>query len=670
MTKINYEFIQKIFNRKRSLKKEKDKIKLSKYNEYIPMYDIYSDNIYPIHNLKIYYRLTKCHFRFITSEVKQWIKNKMDKTKDKGLILNYKTNLGIIENYHLPTLEKTSYETVYKYSPEMGLSISICKRNSFHPFSTHLTPYYTKNELIKLGMNNKIVSKITPENLVDKDLHYKICKLVSKNDISFDLIYNHMKHIIDTNSINWVNYYSFLGSYIFNSYLRDSKIRLSNYLLDGLKMLVNTIDTAPAFKDNYFFYRFIWDDKFLKKLKVGDTFTDKGFLSTTRDPFYSPGLQMDFGLILVKINIPKNKKGVGLFLENFSMFPKEEEYLIKPESKFKLVAKDDKFDYKHINESFEKKIKQKYEFTFVSNNFNVNKLKGASDNSIPELNLKDLNLSGKDRVDLFKDFLKNCDDMDQFKFKDDIYTCQFFNSTSSYKKLFYNETENGLIVTKYTNGYPELSLECGEKLAVNYIQKLNYHNNDNVDDNVDDNDDDKEVIGLISKLFGYELALIFFPYKNFSEFKSNYKDENINFLYNNLYCYPIYLYFKNGKKHLTDKYFKFSYGYFKLDKIMKTKVPKSVLEKFPDDLDKKLSWKDLLVLVIEKHFYLYSKLEESFNENFDDLFNKCYFEFDSLVYLKNNDYDISYLPNIAHSETRIDNTRFNLIFNDNIRRID
>ena len=54
MTKINYEFIQKIFNRKIELKKNQDKIKLSKYSEYIPMYDIYSDNIYPIQNINIH----------------------------------------------------------------------------------------------------------------------------------------------------------------------------------------------------------------------------------------------------------------------------------------------------------------------------------------------------------------------------------------------------------------------------------------------------------------------------------------------------------------------------------------------------------------------------------------------------------------------------------------
>ena len=39
--KITYDFIQKIFNRKIELKNKKDKILLSKYTEYIPMYDIY-----------------------------------------------------------------------------------------------------------------------------------------------------------------------------------------------------------------------------------------------------------------------------------------------------------------------------------------------------------------------------------------------------------------------------------------------------------------------------------------------------------------------------------------------------------------------------------------------------------------------------------------------------
>ena len=358
MTKINYEFIQKIFNRKIELKKNEDKIKLSKYSEYIPMYDIYSDNIYPIQNINIHYRLVDCHYRFITSEVKQWILNKMDKTNDKGLKLNYQKSIDIINNYNLEVLEKTSYETLYKYSPKFGLSISICKRNSFHPFAKHLTPYYTKNELIKLGMNNNIIDKLTPESLIDKELHYKICKLVSKNDVSADLIIKHMKHIIDNNCINWIVFYSFMGSYIFNEYLRNKEVKISNYLLDGLKKVIKVMDKMDGFEEDYYFYRFVWDDKFIKHLEVGDHFIDKGFLSTTRDPFYSPGMNMDFGLILLKINIPKSMKGVGLFVENFSMFPKEEEFLLKPGSKFKLVGKNNNFEYKHINEKFERNIKK------------------------------------------------------------------------------------------------------------------------------------------------------------------------------------------------------------------------------------------------------------------------------------------------------------------------
>ena len=73
--KINLDFIKKIFTGNIELTKYEDKIKLSKYSEYLPMYDIYTDNIYPINNLKLHYRLKKCHYRFITSEVKQWIEN-------------------------------------------------------------------------------------------------------------------------------------------------------------------------------------------------------------------------------------------------------------------------------------------------------------------------------------------------------------------------------------------------------------------------------------------------------------------------------------------------------------------------------------------------------------------------------------------------------------------
>ena len=55
---------------------------------------------------------------------------------------------------------------------------------------------------------------------------------------------------------------------------------------------------------------------------INDIITDNGFISTTRDPFYSPGLTGNFGLTLLKIYLPKGIKGIGLFIENFSFFQK------------------------------------------------------------------------------------------------------------------------------------------------------------------------------------------------------------------------------------------------------------------------------------------------------------------------------------------------------------
>jgi hypothetical protein len=56
--KINLDFINKIFNLEMKITIQKDKDKLSRYEDYIPMYDIYSQKIYPISKKNIHYKLT------------------------------------------------------------------------------------------------------------------------------------------------------------------------------------------------------------------------------------------------------------------------------------------------------------------------------------------------------------------------------------------------------------------------------------------------------------------------------------------------------------------------------------------------------------------------------------------------------------------------------------
>jgi hypothetical protein len=660
--KINNEFIQKIFNRKIEVKKKSDKIQLSQYSELIPMYDIYSDNIYPINATKLYYRLVDCHYRFITDEVKQWIENKMNKNdsnKEK-----YENMLKILDNYDLEYLEKTSYETLYRYSPDLGLSISICKRNSFHPYSNHLAPYYTKNELIKLGMNNMLIEKLDPSKLIDKQLHYDICKTVSKNDISNETISEHMKEIIKNKCINWIVFYSMTGSYIFNKILRSHRI-MNKYMYDGLTKIIETINKVDLPKE-YYFYRFVWDDKFLKTLKVGDVFTDNGFISTTRDPFYSPGIKLDFGLILLKINIPKHLKGVGLLIENFSLFPKEEEFLIQPFSKLKLKAKNEKAKYFHTNEKFEKLIKTKYEFDLIGTS--DNKINIEDMDVIPNIELSTLDLNGRDRLELFNLFLHKCDNFGQFTIntdnKLDLFIAQWFDSSGSYSNMYKNKTKDGFIICQYIDGYPVLSIEMGEDMYVNYFRKIcPYDNSTEKHFEININ-----LIALFSKIFKYKDVKIHFNYKNFSQFENNYTD-NVEYLYSKLYCDDIYQYFKSDKKDIS-KYFKYEYGYWKLDNIGKTQVSAEIINKLPKELNKmKLTWKELFILIVEKYFYLYKNLEEWMNNNFENIFNYSYYTFNTVPYLRKMGYDIVDIPSFKHTLSRERGDIFKIIFEENIRNL-
>jgi len=663
--KIDFEMIQKIFNRKIELKNEKDKIALSQYSDYIPMYDIFSDNIYPINSMKLYYRLVNCHYRFITDEIKQWIINKKDKLDTKtDKFKHYDNMLKIIDNYNLEYLEKTSYETLYRYSPDYGLSISICKRNSFHPYSFHLIPYYTKNELIKLGMNNKLIETLKPSDLVDKKLHYDICKLVSKNDISYETILNHMNLIIENKCVSWINFYSMTGSYLFNKILRD-KLPINQYLYDGLNKIINCINKAELPND-YFFYRFVWDDEYLKNLKVGDVFVDKGFTSTTRDPFYSPGVKMDFGLVLVKINIPKKIKGVGLLIENFSLFPKEEEFLIQPFSKLKLVARNDKARYYHINEKFERIIKKKYEFDLVNINDNFN-LKVEPDYKIPSIELHEIiiNINTSSRVDLFKTFLDKCDSYGQFRYNNEIYLAQWFDSTGSYANLYKNKTKDGFIIYKYKDGYPILSLEMAEELYVNFQKSVCYYD-DNNNNNNNTSIDNNNIISHIARIFKYKTPYVYFDYKNFTEFKDNYESET-EYLSTKLYCSTIYDYYKKNIKN-ENSYFKYEFGFWKLDNIGKESVSRETINKINKDI-KDIKWKDFYILVVEKYFHLYKKLEEWMNDMFENMFNKNYYTFNILPYLNKQGYNIEEIPTLSHITSFDRGAIFSQVYREDIRRV-
>jgi hypothetical protein len=671
---INEKIIKDIFSLKKKVS-GKDKIDLSKYQEYIPMYDIYSQQIYPINKKNLHHRLIESHYRFITEEIRDWIQHRYIEYKNDKVLKNiFKKNLEIIDNYDLSTLIDTSYKTLYEFSTNLGLQVSICKRISFHPFIKHLKPYYTKNELIKLGENMHLINEndeVNLELLNEKNTHYRLCKKISSNDVSFSEIKKHTEEIIKNDIISWITYYSFTGSFLFNKNLRKNK-SFNSFLYNGLNKIVNYMEKSKPLEKKYVVYRFIWNDEFIKYLNINDTFIDNGFLSTTRDPFYSPGLNGKFGLILIKIHLPKDMKGIGLFIENFSLFPNEEEFLLPPYSKFKLISKDDNFKYYHTNPQFEELIHTKYEFEYIKTDYSK-LLSYRIKNNFKVINLKDYIPRGDTRLNIIKNLIEDYDQIN-IEINNKTYELYFmwFDGTdsSSYSKLYANKIKDGILFSIYENGYPYLNIEVGEELNINFLNTFYFYK----DTKKEIDDEIFNIILQFGRIFQFKEAKIYHNYRNFSEFAKNYKLESDIFLYMNFFNHTIYDYAKNNNKQLNNDYIKYEIGWYNLDKFLNKNISDSLIEKY------KLKYKtikDNLIDIIENNFSIYNIFINEINndkeltklidkkinlltENYFifNIYNKLVYEYRDLVF----NLGIKYIDDLDKGED------YKIIFKQPIRR--
>lgn len=667
--KIDNNFIDKIFTLKMKLKNQSDKIKLSKYEEQIPMYDIYSQKIYPINKQNIHYRLIESHYRFINDEINQWLQNLYDKyKKDKILEPIFKYNIELINNYDIPTLIETSYKALYKFSPTLGLSVSICKRNSFNPFVQHLKPYYTKSELIKLGQNMGVIkTDIELEKLIDQDTHYNICKTVSDNDVSFEELKTHYEYIINSKLNNLMCFYSFTGSFLFNRYLRNSTKNIINSILyDGLLTIVKKMQDSPPLINDYNLYRFIWDDSFISDLSEGDIFLDKGFISSTRDPFYSPGLNGNFGLILLKIKLPKNKKGIGLFMENFSLFPKEEEFLIPPYSKLLLLSKNNNFKYYHTNPEFEKLINRKYEFEYVDTDY---KLFYEENKSIKVKNkfiqMENILINGIDRIDIIRQFIQTYSENNKINLKVGLknysFNYQWFDSTntSSYEKFYYNKIKDGMLFSLFDENFcPYLNIELGQELVINFLNKYFIGFTDKKIDN-----DILDLIYNFGRIFYYKTAKIFHEYITFSAFEANYPITNKVFLETNLFNKTIYDYLKsNIKIFASEPFIDYPVGYWYLDEYFNNSVDKEIINKYQVNYKNN---KELFIDIVEKNFSLYSRIIELMDIN---IFKNSFVIFNIYDKIVAEGLGNVFKPNLEYTNDDNIDESFKLIFRQPIRR--
>lgn len=484
--------IKKFFN-KFGIETGINKIKkiISTVDNKVPLYDIYHENLYIISKHNVYNRVVYQYYRFPTYKVFDVIKNKkieynkksQNNPDDKILLWKAKKSrlmIDFLENFNLDILYQTYMKIFYLYSNEVGKAITICKRPSFIQHYIHIKPYYSRSEIINMALNMGI--KLEDRYLEEEDIN-KLCIKISENDITSKTLLEHQKYIIKNNKVGLVQYYSIQGSFFMNQYLRGLtpyKYK-NNYLEKLIEPMWELSKNAPAFDKDYILYRFINDDSYIRELNIGDIYTEKGFMSTTRDPFYGSD-KYSFGSNLIKIKIPKDVIGVGLCIETISHFPHEEEIILTPNSMFRLDNRDENINYYHTNERVSTQIKTKYEFTYIGSGKIIFPERPLL-KSIPLINFLDIEKKEKLNLeDKIKYFIKNHNnEIFQYNVEigNNIFTVVsewYESNNNAYSKYYAINTDKGFSMYSLYDNHMLFLIEIGFQnglpiMHVNYFLK-------------------------------------------------------------------------------------------------------------------------------------------------------------------------------------------------------
>lgn len=445
-------------------------------------------------------------------------------------------------------LTKKFINFLFYESKELYGDMTECIVPSFIPYFKHIKPYFSKQELLNFALNMQLIKK------TEKIDYNKICSIVSKNTINSIDIIKHHTLIRNTNNQNLIKSFTFYDSYFYNNCLRNNKI-FDELLYNNIIKLNNLINTSLS--NDIIVYRFIEDDSYLKNFKKGDIYTTDSFISCTRNPFYNVSKYI-FGLILLKINIPKEINGIVLSIEGYSMFPEEEEIILAPFIELKLLNIDT--TYYHYEKNA--KIIKRYEF-LLQNKKKIN-IKKPLTFSCPIYIYNDLYKKMENIEDSIYYFYENiCYNNYLFKLNIDntIYNftvIKYDSKNELYSKFYYVNTSNGILINYLDNNsiiYTfELTNEC---IYVNYCSK--YYP-------LRQNFDEKKlifIIGVLGRIFKIEDVIIFPTYYPLSKLNNSLENDIKS------YNYDLYEYIKNKKKFYQEYDTIYNINYNEIDKITK-----------------------------------------------------------------------------------------------------
>jgi hypothetical protein len=595
------------------------KLHLSSSTTKIPLYDVSSENMYIITRDNVYNRVFNHNYRFPDeSMIKTFHMRLNDLNKNKHKVTEsgksyvdiYRVaftkrkirKLGLmikfLNSFDIKQLYKTYTQIIYEYTDKIGKNIITCQRPSYLPHLYHIPPYYSRDEIINIGLNMGIIQ---PDNTYyDKDKLDILCTKVSANDISSDIILNHQMYIANLSSIGMFQYYTLQGSYFMNQYLRDLvpyNTRNRN-LEKSIQRVWETINNSPSFDKDYVLYRFIHNDKHLRHLNIGDTFVYPSFMSTTRNSLYNP-TEYQFGFMLLKINIPKNTPGVALCLESISCFPSEQEIILSPLSLLKLESRDNNIPYYHPNSKHADKITTRYEFTYVGKlDIKMPTRKDPIDKMLT-IDFMDLtnhrSYSIEEKIKLFVKEYTN--EMYQFVVELDnkpfVVVGEWYNGISTYSDFYSVNTQHGFILYSIWNGIIIFMIELGETDKGRYMH-VNFYERYYV--SIKEKPySDKAFIEFISKVghyFDIDKIILYSEHLmcNFMEDmtdnnNNDITDKDIMIFQGGNYSVDFYNYIKNGSKRYNafdPTVIKPAFDYYQLNRLYKTN-PNKILKKSDND---------------------------------------------------------------------------------------
>lgn len=492
-----------------------ERLRLSQYEHWIPLFDIYSGEIYLIYRDNIYRRVYYDHYRFPYTGLLDHLKHSHDATANPSAIDRIQR---FMTYYDVHELEKTYHRVIYRYNSEVGKELIICKRPSFSSCFRHVTPWYTRKEVINLALNMGLIKPDT--TFYDQKRLHELCKRVRENDISADILLAHRKHVLDSDAIHIVQYYTLNGAYFMNRYLRNLTTSVHDPILERCIMnLWTLIHSTPKMDKVYTLYRFV-DNDYLQHLNEGDIYVDPGFISTTRDPFYR-AQHYKFGFILIKIHVPQ-MTGACMSLEPWSNFSKEQEMVIPPFTQLRLLKRNRKAPYFHIDATFEQQVTTRYEFEIV----------GLRDPAIPSttvpaaipspIDLMKRAGSGagtvKQRIDAFhKTYL---DKRGQFRCTIDgtmfVIMTEWYNSTIAYKEFYAFMNKRGFSMYGFHETDPKQILFVVEVVAELHELHVNWYFRWSDDSNIFALISEESFLLFLSKLayqFGIQRVVIYGRYR-------------------------------------------------------------------------------------------------------------------------------------------------------------